>query len=251
MSTRLSLVLDCPMQFAWYPFDRQICHIRLASYAHTTSEVILFWKDISPVQKLDFHVAGFHLENIKNGNTTSSTESGEYITLTVDLTMKRTLPLFMTQYFLPTIVLVILSWFAFWMHPDMMTPRILLGVVCLITIYHLQTGTLLQHIATGCCTAFAVWAQVCSLFVLLSLLETVLVNYWTRRDTEIYKLTSKHFDDGLNAAPLLTSRVDTYALARDGMPITRGERTDSICRCGFPLLFFVFSVVYWAICLSS
>ena len=36
-------------------------------------------------------------------------------------------------------MLVTLSWLAFWIHPDMLTPRVLLGLAALLTIYQLQT----------------------------------------------------------------------------------------------------------------
>ena len=117
--------------------------------------------------------------------------SGEFITLTVDLSFKRHLSPFVSQYFIPTVhdwqwmnqsmpldyqsgliiqsnknchfeyfclqgVLVLITWLAFWLHPDMVTPRILLALVSLLAVYHLQTGALAEPLGftTGKCLQY-------------------------------------------------------------------------------------------------
>ncbi|OWA54900.1 Glutamate-gated chloride channel [Hypsibius exemplaris] len=242
MSSRLSLVLGCPMDFTWFPFDRQTCQIKLSSYGHTTSEVALMWKEQNPVENFNFTAGKHVIEAIQYGQKVSPTSSGDYVILTVDLTFQRLLSSYVSHYFLPTVVMVMITWLAFWIHPDMVTPRILLSVLSLLTVYHLQTGPLSGSFPTA--TALTLWGEICVAFIVLALLETVLANFWNRKDSSVSAAASKGADE-LAGTPLLFAAFGE----KNGQPATRGERVDAICRMAFPLLFTLVSAAYWSVCL--
>jgi hypothetical protein len=50
LSERLSLKLKCPMHLRYYPFDLQICPIRIESYAFRDSQLKMQWHNTSQIQ---------------------------------------------------------------------------------------------------------------------------------------------------------------------------------------------------------
>lgn len=50
LSTRISLILACPMDLKYYPLDRQTCTIRMGSYSWPTKDLIFTWKEEKPLQ---------------------------------------------------------------------------------------------------------------------------------------------------------------------------------------------------------
>merc|ERR1719381_53115 len=44
-SIRVSLTVSCSMELKLFPFDEQICHLYLASYGWTKTDLIYVWDD--------------------------------------------------------------------------------------------------------------------------------------------------------------------------------------------------------------
>lgn len=98
-SIRISLVLACPMDLKYYPLDKQVCMIEMASctfifmsiyvlliYLHfnyfldgyTTEDLMFLWKETSPVQiTTDLHLPRFTLEKYLTDYCTSKTNTGK------------------------------------------------------------------------------------------------------------------------------------------------------------------------------
>lgn len=97
-SIRISLVLACPMNLKYYPLDKQICSIQMASckycgvcvcvlntifipYSHpdgyTTEDLMFVWKKEDPVQiTTNLHLPRFTLEKYLTDYCTSKTNTG-------------------------------------------------------------------------------------------------------------------------------------------------------------------------------
>ncbi|RWS21452.1 glutamate gated chloride channel GluCl5-like protein [Leptotrombidium deliense] len=85
-SIRISLVLSCPMDLKYYPLDRQLCNISMASCellihnGYTTEDLVFIWKKESPVQVTKhLHLPRFALQKYSTSYCTSRTNTGKNI----------------------------------------------------------------------------------------------------------------------------------------------------------------------------
>ncbi|GFW09698.1 glutamate-gated chloride channel [Trichonephila clavipes] len=67
-SSRLTLKMHCPMNFKYFPFDRQICSFELESYGFETKDMSLKWVDGNAIQvNSKLHMSNFILEDFVAG----------------------------------------------------------------------------------------------------------------------------------------------------------------------------------------
>ncbi|GAU87640.1 hypothetical protein RvY_00456 [Ramazzottius varieornatus] len=251
MSTKISLTSTCPMTFTWFPLDHQTCRINLGSYGYTADQVDLQWNGTMPITVAHFQntQGRFELKNTSFTREVLSTHNENFTMLTVNIAFARMVPPYIVHYYVPTAMLVALSWLAFWMHPDMLTPRVLLGLAALLTIYQLQTEGKSEALRVSYGNAYGFWGQLCALFAAFSLIVSVIANYWNRRDVMCYK-TVNNMDTMIYtpmATPLLAG--SSYSVKKE--VITRGDRLDAICRVMFPLLYLCSIIAYWAVCFMT
>ncbi|KAF7640293.1 hypothetical protein Mgra_00000121 [Meloidogyne graminicola] len=183
-SVRLSLVLSCPMSLEYYPLDRQTCLIDLAN-AYTTDDIIYFWKFKDPVQlKHGLHqsLPSFELQSVLTDYCTSNTNTGIYSCLRTKLILRREFSYYLLQLYIPSCMLVIVSWVSFWLDKDSVPARVTLGVTTLLTMTTQSSGINSKLPPVSYTKAVDVWIGVCMAFIFGALLEFALVNYAARKD---------------------------------------------------------------------
>ena len=81
----MSLVAACAMDLALFPFDKQTCHLDLASYGWTKDDLIYAWKDGGAVQfpKLFSLPDGYKLADTGIESCDVQTATGDYSCLRV------------------------------------------------------------------------------------------------------------------------------------------------------------------------
>ncbi|KRZ56091.1 Glutamate-gated chloride channel, partial [Trichinella nativa] len=179
-SVRLSLVLSCPMSLEYYPLDRQTCLIDLASYGYTTEDIKYEWKEDGPVQLKDGlknSLPSFELQDVTTGFCTSKTNTGEYSCLRTILTLKREYSYYLITLYIPSFMLVVVSWVNFWIDKDAVPARVSLGVTTLLTMTTQASGVNAKLPPVSYTKAIDVWIGVCLAFIFGALLEFALVNY--------------------------------------------------------------------------
>ncbi|KRX42720.1 Glutamate-gated chloride channel [Trichinella murrelli] len=173
-SVRLSLVLSCPMSLEYYPLDRQTCLIDLASYGYTTEDIKYEWKEDGPVQLKDGlknSLPSFELQDVTTGFCTSKTNTGA-----------REFSYYLLQLYIPSFMLVIVSWVSFWLEKESVAARVTLGITTLLTITTQASGINANLPPVSYTKAIDVWIEVCVAFIFCALLEFALVNYAARKD---------------------------------------------------------------------
>uniref|UniRef100_A0A914VPM3 Ig-like domain-containing protein n=1 Tax=Plectus sambesii TaxID=2011161 RepID=A0A914VPM3_9BILA len=184
-SVRLSLVLSCPMSLEFYPLDRQSCLIDLASYAYTTEDIKYEWKSENPIQQKDGlrqSLPSFELQDVLTEYCTSKTNTGEYSCLRTRLILRREFSYYLLQLYIPSFMLVIVSWVSFWLDKDSVPARVTLGVTTLLTMTTQSSGINAKLPPVSYTKAIDVWIGVCLAFIFGALLEFALVNYAARKD---------------------------------------------------------------------
>ncbi|KAI1711016.1 neurotransmitter-gated ion-channel ligand binding domain-containing protein [Ditylenchus destructor] len=184
-SVRLSLVLSCPMSLEYYPLDRQTCLIDLASYAYTTDDIEYQWKVQNPIQQKDGlrqSLPSFELQDVLTDYCTSHTNTGIYSCLRTKMILRREFSYYLLQLYIPSCMLVIVSWVSFWLDKDSVPARVTLGVTTLLTMTTQSSGINAKLPPVSYTKAVDVWIGVCMAFIFGALLEFALVNYAARKD---------------------------------------------------------------------
>uniref|UniRef100_A0A6A7G011 Glycine receptor subunit alpha-1-like isoform X1 n=2 Tax=Hirondellea gigas TaxID=1518452 RepID=A0A6A7G011_9CRUS len=181
-SLRVTLKLSCHLDLEMYPFDNQECNVRLASYANTDDVVQYRWADTVPIaMPEDIEIAQFDLTSNKTTQHTSVYETGlllgNYSGLTASFTLRRQNGYHVLQSYVPTFMIVAISWVSFWIDPNAVPGRITLGVTTLLTLTTLATGIRQTLPPVSYVKAIDVWIGMCMVMVFGALLEFTLVNY--------------------------------------------------------------------------
>ena len=81
----------------------------------------------------------------------------------------------------PSVLLVVLSWFSFWIDPNVVPARISLGVTCILTMTTQSSGIRQTLPPVSYVKAIDVWMLVCLMFVFGALLEFAFVTVQIRQ----------------------------------------------------------------------
>ncbi|ETN85406.1 putative glutamate-gated chloride channel, partial [Necator americanus] len=183
-SVRISLVLSCPMHLQYYPMDVQTCLIDLASYAYTDNDIEYRWKETDPVQLkdgLNSSLPSFQLNKVSTTYCTSKTNTGTYSCLRTVLELRRQFSYYLLQLYIPSSMLVIVSWVSFWLDRTAVPARVTLGVTTLLTMTTQASGINAKLPPVSYTKAIDVWIGACLTFIFGALLEFAWVTYISTR----------------------------------------------------------------------
>lgn len=262
---RLKLRFSCMMDLYRYPMDSQVCSIEIASFSKTTEELLLKWSESQPVVLFDnLKLPQFEIEKVNTSLCKEKFHIGEYSCLKADFYLQRSLGYHMVQTYLPTTLIVVISWVSFWLDVDAIPARVTLGVTTLLTISSKGAGIQGNLPPVSYIKAMDVWIGSCTSFVFAALLEFTFVNYLWRRlpnkrpssdvpATDILNDGSKH-----DIAAQLVLDKNGHAEVRtlvQAMPRSVGKvkakQIDQLSRVAFPALFLLFNLVYWPYYIKS
>ncbi|XP_028968619.1 glycine receptor subunit alpha-2-like [Galendromus occidentalis] len=257
---RLKLRFSCMMDLYRYPMDSQVCSIELASFSKTTDELQLRWAPENPVKLFEnMKLPQFEIENVTVSLCKEKFHIGEYSCLKAEFYLQRSLGYHMVQSYLPTILIVVISWVSFWLDVDAIPARVTLGVTTLLTISSKASSDKFPFLAgagiqsnlppVSYVKAMDVWMGTCTSFVFSALLEFTVVNYLWRHNSGHHCIVLHHNDS--NGGAMLVQATKTGGAesvttrSRDWDTKLRAKRIDRMSRIGFPALFIVFNILYW------
>jgi len=96
--------------------------------------------------------------------------------------VSRNIGFFLIQFYIPSVLLVILSWISFWISVDAVVARVNIGLLTVLTLTTQSTGSTGQLPRSSYIKAIDVWMSSCLVFAFASLIEFALVNVWSRRE---------------------------------------------------------------------
>ncbi|KAL4100806.1 hypothetical protein QTP88_020835 [Uroleucon formosanum] len=132
---KLTLTLSCAMNFMIYPHDTQECKLQMESLSHTTDDMIFQWDPEVPLV-VDENIELPQLQLVKNqtADCTQVYSTGNFTCLEVIFVLKRRLGYYLFHTYIPTCLIVIMSWVSFWIKPEAAPARVTLGVTSLLTL---------------------------------------------------------------------------------------------------------------------
>ncbi|CAL1277268.1 unnamed protein product [Larinioides sclopetarius] len=244
------------MSFRLYPLDAQRCWVVLGSYAMTTDQVLIQWKEDMPITiEKEIEVPEFHVILQQPGTFCRDIDTGVFSFLNVSFVFLRQNGYHLVQTYLPTFLIVMMSWVSFWIPVEAAPARTTLGVTTLLSLTTVASGIRSQLPPVSYAKAIDIWIGACSIMVFSALLEFAVASYLCRfkirhRPTNTHCLAfwkaerPEHHTDGKNQV-IHTPESDKR------IQIRRSHAVDRFSRVVFPFVFLVFNMFYWIYYLSQ
>lgn len=183
---RLKLKFSCMMELSNFPLDKQVCTMEIASFSKTTKELILKWKEDLPVDiSHEVKMPQFEIFKVNPAKCEETFHIGNYSCLLAELHLSRSLGFHMVQSYLPTILIVVISWVSFWMDVDSVAGRTTLGVTTLLTVSSKASDVQAEVPLVSYVKAIDIWMGACTGFIFAALLEFTLTNYLWRKGSKL------------------------------------------------------------------
>lgn len=204
ISTRISATLYCWMNLQKFPFDEQHCSTILESWMYNEADLILKWEKKSPVTLApELHLTEYVLLEMFTNETVINADlsdlrhgafAGNYSSLSFTVHLAREMGFYLMDYFIPSIMLVAISWVTFWLQADQSAPRITLGTSTMLTFITLASAQGKTLPKVSYIKASEIWFLGCTGFIFGSLVEFAFVNtIWRRKkNVELKKKNSKY-----------------------------------------------------------
>lgn len=223
ISTRISATLYCWMNLQKFPFDEQHCSTVLESWMYNQEDLVLKWEKKSPVTLApELHLTEYVLLSMFTNETMINADlsdlrhgafAGNYSSLSFTVHLAREMGFYLMDYFIPSIMLVTISWVTFWLQADQSAPRITLGTSTMLTFITLASAQGKTLPKVSYIKASEIWFLGCTGFIFGSLVEFAFVNtIWRRKkNVELKKKNSKYIFKSLTPLP---SRKDMGGLQK-------------------------------------
>ncbi|RMC06448.1 hypothetical protein DUI87_15882 [Hirundo rustica rustica] len=142
-SIRLTLTLSCPMDLKNFPMDVQTCTMQLESFGYTMNDLIFEWLSDGPVQVAEgLTLPQFILKEDKElGYCTKHYNTGKFTCIEVKFHLERQMGYYLIQMYIPSLLIVILSWVSFWINMDAAPARVALGITTVLTMTTQSSGS--------------------------------------------------------------------------------------------------------------
>ncbi|PAV76790.1 hypothetical protein WR25_25930 isoform B [Diploscapter pachys] len=201
-SQRLTVTATCSMKLQLFPMDSQRCKLEIESYAYSTDEIAYYWcsrdnNNCTGIKKEEIELPSYAFDdrNICMNRTVFKNASGSYSRLIVTFIFDRESGFYMLQIFLPSGLVVVISWVSFWINRDSAPSRTIIGVMTILTETHLMTGTNRRLPPVSYIKAVDVYLGFSYLLVVLALIEYAFVAY-TKKKNEDRKRKEKRMGGG-------------------------------------------------------
>uniref|UniRef100_A0A673LTG6 Glycine receptor subunit alpha-2-like n=1 Tax=Sinocyclocheilus rhinocerous TaxID=307959 RepID=A0A673LTG6_9TELE len=235
-SIRLTLILSCPMDLKNFPMDAQTCTMQLESFGYTMNDLIFEWLEKGPVQVAEgLTLPQFIIRDEKElGFCTKHYNTGKFTCIEVKFQLERQMGYYLIQMYIPSLLIVILSWVSFWIHMDAAPARVALGITTVLTMTTQSSGSRASLPKVRGQSRFH--AQIFSFSL----------NSQELQDGRLHLSgdnTSMKDETAVKTSPRRAVLKDTD-LSRKKF-VDRAKRIDTVSRAAFPLAFLIFNIFYW------
>ncbi|CAG5074915.1 Similar to glra1: Glycine receptor subunit alphaZ1 (Danio rerio) [Cotesia congregata] len=269
-SARMHAIVACQMEFQLYPMDIQICPIYI-EISYNSQKLQLKWAStgvtVNPELKLLQYNFG-EPQLLQEIHSYVTEKLGNYSRLIVFFRFERQIGHHLIQTFAPSTLVVMLSWFSFWLGLDAIPGRVTLLVTSMLTLVTMFTGLKSDIPPVAYVKALDLWMAGCMVFVFASLSEFVVVKVIDARQKQLelqlnnlraYRASVERsvsiwdYEASLDLEPKRKrGSADLLQPTWLDLELLRPQRTlskkiDYYSRLIFPSLFLLFTVLYWPI----
>ncbi|XP_076764753.1 LOW QUALITY PROTEIN: pH-sensitive chloride channel 2-like [Xylocopa sonorina] len=203
LNTRLQATLNCGLRLEKFPFDVQECPLIFESWTHNVLDMVLYWDQQPIILADELHLTEYKLMD-KWVNTsevfyTTSQQhyghfAGNFSSISITFKLAREMGFFMMDYYIPSILIVVISWVSFWLHMDASPPRIVLGTNTILTFMTLASKVENSLPKVSYIKASEIWFLGCTIFLFAAMVEFAFVNtiYRRKKTVPLKKVNSKY-----------------------------------------------------------
>ncbi|XP_037071238.1 glycine receptor subunit alpha-2-like [Pollicipes pollicipes] len=247
LSERLSLAIMCSYDFQLFPMDLQVCMMNMEPYAHDKQFIDLSFEQPGIYfNNFKFRIPQFRLTRVVPGNC-SYTYIYQGTTLRQSCVraaffFERTFNYYLLQIYVPSVLIVIISFLGFFVPVNLVPGRIALSITTLLTLATQSQALQKSLPPVSYMKASDVWMFACILSVFATLLEfTLSYRHYERRQRAAARVGPVEC-----ATRLGSSGGRHLCMRRRFLLAARSPHfVDSMAKVIFPAAFTLFNVVYW------
>ncbi|KAG5831198.1 hypothetical protein ANANG_G00301290 [Anguilla anguilla] len=179
---RITTTVACNMDLTKYPMDKQTCTLQLESWGYNINDVMFYWtRGNDSVSGLDtLRLAQYTVEDHYTSVSEAIYETGHYPKLIFHFELKRSILYFILETYVPSSLLVVLSWVSFWISQSSVPARICIGVTTVLTMTTLMMGARTSLPNANCfIKAIDVYLGICFSFIFGALIEYAVAHFCT------------------------------------------------------------------------
>ncbi|KAI3411809.1 hypothetical protein GPALN_001874 [Globodera pallida] len=182
--TRVSMIVICAMNLKNFPLDSQWCHLRILSYAYDINHLLIEWVDKAPITKnTNITMSDMDIVKLVPGTCDGVYSTGVWSCVTAEFFVSRELTHHILQTYVPTTLIVVISWFSFWLDVEAVPARVSLAITTLLTLSTQANSVKNSLPEVSYMKSLDLFLAVSVLFVFGVLIEFTIVNYTQRNAT--------------------------------------------------------------------
>ncbi|XP_062398171.1 gamma-aminobutyric acid receptor subunit delta [Sardina pilchardus] len=179
-SSRITSTVACDMDLTKYPMDEQECMLDLESYGYSSEDIVYYWsenqKQIHGLDKLE--LSQFTITHYRFHTETMNFKSaGQFPRLSLRFQLRRNRGVYIIQSYMPSILLVAMSWVSFWISQSAVPARVSLGITTVLTMTTLMISARSSLPRATAIKALDVYFWICYVFVFAALIEYAFAHY--------------------------------------------------------------------------
>lgn len=238
---RLTATFSCHMNLLKYPMDFQICSMEIESYGYSTDRLVFRWNPVPVEMANNMSLPQFKIGHLHTAICDRMYSGIKYTCIAMDIHFTRRYGYHLIQEYIPSSLIVMLSWVSFWISLDAVPARISLGLLSVLTMTTQSSGSRANLPQVSYIKAIDIWMSACMLFVFAALIEYALVNVLDRKQ----KRRERHADPNGTSKEGIKIYKEIQCCFVKGRE--RARVVDKMSRFLFPLAFALFNIFYWSV----
>nr|XP_056721504.1 gamma-aminobutyric acid receptor subunit delta [Euleptes europaea] len=178
-SIRITSTVACDMDLTKYPMDEQECMLDLESYGYSSEDIVYHWSEnqdeIHGLDKLQ--LAQFTITSYRFTREIMNFKSGQFPRLSLHFHLRRNRGVYIIQSYVPSILLVAMSWVSFWISQSAVPARVSLGITTVLTMTTLMVSARSSLPRASAIKALDVYFWICYVFVFAALVEYAFAHF--------------------------------------------------------------------------
>ncbi|XP_041128843.1 gamma-aminobutyric acid receptor subunit delta-like isoform X1 [Polyodon spathula] len=179
-SIRITSTVACDMDLTKYPMDEQECMLDLESYGYSSEDIVYHWSEnqdqIHGLDKLE--LSQFTITDYRFDTEVMNFKSaGRFPRLSLRFQLRRNRGIYIMQSYMPSILLVAMSWVSFWISQSAVPARVSLGITTVLTMTTLMVSARSSLPRASAIKALDVYFWICYVFVFAALVEYAFAHY--------------------------------------------------------------------------
>nr|XP_015093831.2 gamma-aminobutyric acid receptor subunit delta [Vicugna pacos] len=179
-SIRITSTVACDMDLAKYPMDEQECTLHLESCECPSEDIVYYWSEnqeqihgLDRLQLAQFTITSYRFTT----ELTNFKSAGQFPRLSLHFHLRRNRGVYIIQSYMPSILLVAMSWVSFWISQAAVPARVSLGITTVLTMTTLMVSARSSLPRASAIKALDVYFWICYVFVFAALVEYAFAHF--------------------------------------------------------------------------